>query len=86
MVRIRVRKYFDASYDFFRVFFFRVNGDTFVLVAMDREYDDSDIEVFDMNRKVDDLEIPKILINQLKEEGCCCMLQRWYERMLGDQV
>lgn len=74
MVRIRVRKYFDASYDFFRVFFFRVNGDTFVLVAMDREYDDSDIEmsrpcVFDTNRKVDDLEIPKILINQLESGG-----------------
>ncbi|KAF2614268.1 hypothetical protein F2Q70_00013888 [Brassica cretica] len=48
--------------------------DTLVLVAMDREYDDSDIEmsrpcVFDMNRKVDDLEIPKILINQLQSGG-----------------
>lgn len=59
---------------FFRVFFFCVNGDALVLVAMDREYDDSDIEmsrpcVFDMNRKVDDLEIPKILINQLQSGG-----------------
>ncbi|KAH0854639.1 hypothetical protein HID58_057815 [Brassica napus] len=45
-----------------------------VLVAMDREYDDSDIEmsrpcVFDTNRKVDDLEIPKILINSLSLVG-----------------
>lgn len=55
-------------------FFFCVNGDIFVLVVMDREYDDFDIEmfclcVFDMNCKVDDFEILKILINQYQFGG-----------------
>lgn len=74
MVRIRVRKCTLMHHIDSPGFFFCVNGDTFVLVAMDREYDDSDIEmsrpcVFDMNRKVDDLEIPKILINQHQSGG-----------------